>query len=539
MDAWTPDRLDGLPRLGWVTAPSPVDAAPALAARLGLGGLWVKRDDLLPALHGGTKVRKLDYLLAQPEVLSAPAWTSVGGIGSGHLATLAAAATLLDKRLDAWVFWEPTSPGVLENLAYLASSGARIHDGGSRIRLALRRPRLLLGGTIDGARVIPPGATSAAGTLGLVRAALEVCAQVHDGLLPPPEVVYLPRGTAGSAAGLALGFSLGGLQTTIRAISAIEPRFARLSTPGGWIVRASALLNAAGLSLPADLSPAPIDTDFRFVGARYGDPTPAALEACEVARDEAGLPLEAVYSGKAWAAMCADAPALAGRRVLFWLTPHRPGLPHDADWARHLPPALARRLAGEHPPRLSRRRLLLGTAAATAAVGVAVRLGGYGRLPGWQGRVLSRWEAEVVAAAADALLPDVPGGPLHGPSPAEVAANVDRYLTGMPVAMLREVHAMFALVEHGTALGGRVRRMSRLPPDARLTFLRGLAALPAPAGAAWRGVRDLCLLAFYQDPRTWEALGYGGPWVPRAGTGDGRYLDLIAAADALPDGVVR
>lgn len=53
---------------------SPVAEAPELAARLGLGWLGVKRDDLLSAQHGGTKVRKLDYLLASEPFASAPRW---------------------------------------------------------------------------------------------------------------------------------------------------------------------------------------------------------------------------------------------------------------------------------------------------------------------------------------------------------------------------------------------------------------------------------------------------------------------------------
>ena len=115
-----PTVLDAFPRLGWVDAPTPVTALPDLADVLGLAWLGVKRDDRLPTLHGGSKVRKLDFALAAPTVARAPTWTSFGAIGSGHLSTLTAAATHLERRLLARCFFEPLGPWVEEELAFTA-----------------------------------------------------------------------------------------------------------------------------------------------------------------------------------------------------------------------------------------------------------------------------------------------------------------------------------------------------------------------------------------------------------------------------------
>jgi D-cysteine desulfhydrase len=76
------DKLAALPSLGWVKTPSPVTSLPDLAKHLRLGALTVKRDDELDALHGGNKARKLDVLLATPPFKDAPAWASLGAIGS-------------------------------------------------------------------------------------------------------------------------------------------------------------------------------------------------------------------------------------------------------------------------------------------------------------------------------------------------------------------------------------------------------------------------------------------------------------------------
>lgn len=536
-EQFTEDALRGVPRLGWVEAPSPVTPLPELARAWGLASLAAKRDDLLPALHGGTKVRKLDALLAQPAYRRARRWASVGAMGSGHLVALAAAAERLGATLDAHVFWEPPSEPVLENLAWLASQPVRLTWRADRATLALREPRILLSQRWADAAVVPPGAASPTALVGVVAAGLELCRQVEAGELPAPDVVYVARGTGGIAAGLAVGLALGGLRPEIRAISAVEWCLSRTKPHGRQVRALLERLRGACVPLPRDLRPAPVRVDHRFVGRRYGDPTEAALEACRQGAD-LGLPLEPVYSGKAWAALRADAPRLAGRHTLFWVSPHRPGLPARPDWRDRLPPALAARLADPDRPGLTRRCVLVGAGASALAAAGVVRLTDYDRLPAWDGRVLARWEAETVAAAAEALLPDVPGGPLT-PGPAEIAANVDRYLTGMPAALLAEVHAMMALVEHGTPLGGRLRRLTRLPPDARVRHLTGLVALPGPASAAWRGIRDLVMVGYYQDPRTWEAIGYTGPWVPPGGLGGpGRYDALVAPAGALPRGVV-
>ena len=66
------DALADIAQLGLITAPSPLTALPGLARQLGLASLTLKRDDLLPALGGGTKVRKLDVFDGRTRVLLHP-----------------------------------------------------------------------------------------------------------------------------------------------------------------------------------------------------------------------------------------------------------------------------------------------------------------------------------------------------------------------------------------------------------------------------------------------------------------------------------
>ncbi len=196
--------------------------------------------------------------------------------------------------------------------------------------------------------------------------------------------------------------------------------------------------------------------------------------------------------------------------------------------------------------RLSRRKFLWLGGLGTLGLLTVGRLGFYGSAAPLEGQVLARWEAHTLAAAAEALIPDEPGKwPATGPSPLEVAANVDRFLVGMPRGMLREIRAMFGFIEHGTFLGARLSRFTRLSAEKRLDVLVGLYERGGVPAEAFEGIRALCLVGWYQDDRTWEALGYGGPLMsrpapPKAVTAEdaGGYADLMAKPGSAPQGVL-
>ena len=315
----------------------------------------------------------------------------------------------------------------------------------------------------------------------------------------------LPYGSGGTAAGLALGLALAGRKTQVLAVAAVERWFATSGRLRSELH--AALEELRPLGLPAGFSPPRIEVLHGYVGRAYGVSTPASREAVAWASH---LPVEPIYSGKALAALRDIAPRLAGKHVLFWQTSRRPELPPPApDWEQRLPAALRARLAGRGP---SRRRLLIGLGALAAVL--PVRATGYSTS---DGQVLQGWELEVVAAAAAVISPEGP------PSPVEVAANVDRYLQGMPSSLLLEVHGLMALLEQAG-----LRRLTRLDdPTDRLLRLKSL-----PLGVlAWRGIRDLCLLGYWQDPRTWKQCGFDGPRLPAVRRD---YAELVAPPGASP-----
>ncbi len=529
---------EATPRLGWVVQAAPVQALSNVAEQLGLASLHIKRDDSLDMLGGGTKVRKLDYLLARRPFSAADSWVGIGGIGSGQLVALSSAAALLHKRLIAHCFVQPLSRGVIDNLALTASGPSTLLPHRSRVSMALRHPALFLSDTWHGAPVVPPGATCAVGMLGMLRAAFELAEQIARGELPAPDVIYLAFGSGGTAVGLAYGLALSGIKARIVAVSAVERPFATRRRIAHLVRALRGELLQAGMQAWAQVEPLPVLLDRRQLGRGYAHPTVASQAAC-ARLSPAGVHLEPVYTGKAMAALFADVPSLGGKHVLFWNTRRAHGSAPAASWRERLPKSLSCALAlampdGEAPKSRTRRRLL--TAGATVAAGalVAGRVGFYPRLDGWHGRVLSSREASILAAAAAAMLPFDEATP----TPLEVAANVDRYLVGMPETQLADVHKLFILVEHGTLLGGSLLRLTRLRASARDAFLRSLASSGGLLAQAYRGVRDLCMVGYYQDPRTWGPLGYTGPWaVPGKPAVHGVLEGLSAPNGVLPRGV--
>ena len=193
---------------------------------------------------------------------------------------------------------------------------------------------------------------------------------------------------------------------------------------------------------------------------------------------------------------------------------------------------------------LTRRRFLWLAAIAGGSTALTLRLGCYPDAD-WEGHHLARWEAHVVAAIALALIPDEPGQwPSEAPTPMEVAAHVDRYLRGFPRPMLREIRAMFAFLEQGTLAGCQFRRITRLDPADARTFLDRLRQQGGLFRQAFQGIRALIYVGYYQDDRTWSAIGYPGPQFdrpapPKGISADdaGRYARWIAPAGDLPRGI--
>src|ERR1700681_3380017 len=58
-------RAARVPRIPLALTPTPLEEAPRLAAALGIGRLFIKRDDLTGLAFGGNKTRNLEFRMAE------------------------------------------------------------------------------------------------------------------------------------------------------------------------------------------------------------------------------------------------------------------------------------------------------------------------------------------------------------------------------------------------------------------------------------------------------------------------------------------
>ncbi len=518
-------HLASLPRLGWVEGPSPVVSLASLAEELHVESLWVKRDDALGlarGLHGGTKVRKLDVLLAAPPWNDAPSWSSVGAIGSGHLVALSTAARVLGRSLRAHLFWEPPLPEHLENLAFVASGPGSLRFSHSRVAMSLRDPGVLLAKRQGEAAVIPPGATCPVGEMGVALGAIELAKQIEEGLCPAPSNVFVPLGSGGTLVGLLVGFALTGLGCTVHAVAVVEHIF---SLERVLVSRAKKLLASLGAG---DVKLPPLRIHRAQLGRGYGVATRESLRECErLRREDVGL--EPIYSGKTMAGLRAAAPSLRGP-TLFWLTPRKPGpLPAESDWRARLPKALRERLDEyEHPRLITRRRVLLAGVGSVSAVAIA-RMTVYPAPPHGLSR-LGRSAAALLGAAAEVVITPAPSRAVID----DMLRRIDRYVASQPREIRVQIDGAITLVEQ-CPLGvlGRWARFSGLSREDRLRVLDALVARGGVAAEAGRAVRDLTMVGYYQRAESWSRLAYRGPWVSRDARPDA-YASFHS--DALPAG---
>ncbi len=308
---------EGLPRVALADGPTPLEQVTALGRALGVGELWVKRDDLSSALFGGNKVRKLERLLADATRRGAKRVVTFGGAGSNHAVATAAFGRRLGLGVKVMLAPQPKSVDVARHIAACLELGAEVessdgvNDAFDRARREYERY------PARAPFVIAPGGTSPLGDVGLIDAAFELAADIGRVGAPRFDVVVVAMGTMGSAAGLSFGLAAAGLSPHLLAVrcsssaTSSEVGFAKMKRE----LRAYLAGIDGGLGAVTPLS---VELDGAMLGAGYGRPTAAAERAVSMARDLAGLELETTYTGKALAGVMARRGELTRANVLFW-----------------------------------------------------------------------------------------------------------------------------------------------------------------------------------------------------------------------------
>jgi D-cysteine desulfhydrase len=317
--------LAALPRHALSVLPTPVRSLDGLTQRLGLGSLWIKRDDISALLYGGNKPRKLEWLIGAAQQRGRHGVITFGGIGTHHGLATALCARDAALRCVVVMMPQPVTPYVQQGLLRQYASGAEMHLAGSVagiVATSLRRcAQALLAG--EPLSIIPTGGSSPTGAIGYVNAAFELADQIRAGEMPEPAAIVVPLGSGGTVAGLMLGCRLAGLRTRIIGVlvtDILPPSARRLAR----MARASlARLRAVDASVPnVSLDASNLTIERRFLGGGYGAVTENGGAAVRLLAETDGVRLEPTYTAKAMAAFLdlAAQPQWRDRPLLFWNT---------------------------------------------------------------------------------------------------------------------------------------------------------------------------------------------------------------------------
>ncbi len=320
-----PALAQRLPYIPLATTPTPVQQADAFAREHGLGGLFIKRDDLSSAIYGGNKTRKLGFLLGAAKQQGARSVITFGAAGSNH--ALATAVFCQRMGLNATLVLGPqhNSHHVRGNLRAMYESGAALHPCPWRDTATTTVRCFYHHWEQDGRPpyVIPPGGSSPVGALGFVNAAFELARQIDAGQLPAPDVIYVASGTMGTCMGLALGLSALQMNTQVMAVRVTHEPFTGMTRAHALFNATNALLRQQTTAFPAcTLTASRFVIREEFFGRDYALFTPTGMAAIDTAAAQLDIALEGVYTGKAFAALLADAAAghLRDKCVVFWNT---------------------------------------------------------------------------------------------------------------------------------------------------------------------------------------------------------------------------
>lgn len=309
-----------LPRMTLASLPTPVAEA---GIRTGSGErrLSIKYDNLTGSLYGGNKIRKLEYIFPLALAKGCQRIATFGAAGSNHALATALYAKQAGLECTCFLSHQAKTPFVPVTLNKHAEIGTTLirFGGAYHTRVEILRKNLWE----KHAWVIPMGGSSWLGTVGFVAAGLELAAQISDGEVVNPDRIYVGSGTMGTAAGIALGLALAGIETEVHAVRVSDKSITNRVALQRLLEKTVYMMHRLDNTVPADTGTrCNIILRDEFFGPGYAQSTQENEAAIKIAREQLDLTLEPTYTGKAMAAVLADldhSDALR-RNVLYWHT---------------------------------------------------------------------------------------------------------------------------------------------------------------------------------------------------------------------------
>jgi len=316
--------IDSIPHHSLGNFPTPVQRLSNLERALGFESFWIKRDDLSGPLGGGNKVRKLEYMFAaaHPDGGERKRLFTIGPTGSNHVRATAVYGKASGFHVECLLFKQPPTEYSEANYRMIYEHAAQVYEVKRMetmfIRYAYEQMKTVLGFGEE-RYFIPAGGSSPLGSVGYVKAVLELKSQIEEGSLPEPRFIFVPVGTCGTMTGLEVGVRLAGLQSRIVGVRVADRVVANAGAISHMVRRTLRLIGAVDSSNIHARSLELWHDDF---GDGYAIPTEAGKRAVAMMAEHEGITLEDTYTGKALSGLIhyVKTHGYQDEPVLFWHT---------------------------------------------------------------------------------------------------------------------------------------------------------------------------------------------------------------------------
>ena len=296
-------NLARFPRRRYTQGQTPIEKLSRLSTLLGGPSLYIKRDDLLGLAGGGSKTRKLEFLVADALGQQADTLITGGAVQSNHCRlTLAAAVRegmkcrlVLEERIAGSYRTDTGGNAFLFRL--LGAEEIRVVPGGSDMMREMQSLAEDVRGNGGKPYVIPVGGSNELGDIGYAACAEEILSQCFEmGLII--DHLVCASGSGGTQAGLIVGFYGNRSPVSVVGINVV-----RNQKDQEDIVHRLAGSTAAYMGIPGDIPKDAVNCLDAYLGPGYSLPTPEMAEAVRITARLEGILLDPCYTGKAMAGL--------------------------------------------------------------------------------------------------------------------------------------------------------------------------------------------------------------------------------------------
>ena len=312
--------------------PTPITHAKTLGELVGAKNIYVKRDDmsgkLLPdktRLMGGGKLRKLEFLLGDAAHYKADTIVTIDRAEASHSLLTGIYAQQLGMKCIALLSAQNPTSALRRNLLLCHHYGIALkhYDTPSERNANVLTVTRACTKKSELSYFIPFSGTDEFGMLGFVNAAFELKEQIQAGVMPEPDYIYLPTGTAGSAAGLIVGLKFAGLKSKVVAVRISD----KPEKVAEWILEFSTVINNYLYKKNVNFPKITITSDdfeiiHDYAGNIFADMTADVAMAIELMEKTENIKLDGTYTGKAFLALLRNLKkaSIQDKVLLLWDT---------------------------------------------------------------------------------------------------------------------------------------------------------------------------------------------------------------------------